>query len=147
MENTLFCRLFGPEFLVVSQVQVVVSAFPSRQYCPVLLTESGCLLGNQTGEICGGEWDSKNDLWRVGTDNKAGDSTDAMIKPEFKKAKGVMDGFFQFRKRREVKYGLGDRIDWNLGAGNLVACDPLTQENVGVYILIANQLKAEEAGR
>lgn len=114
----------------------------SRQYCPVLATETGCLLSNQTGQICGGQWDKEKDLWVVGLGDQIDEDTHAMIKLEFKAVREIWREFSGSQKSK-ITYKLSDRISDDLGVENLVACHPLNRENMDVYALIANQLKIE----
>ncbi|CAG2158128.1 hypothetical protein [Cupriavidus numazuensis] len=115
----------------------------SRQYCPVLATETGCLLSNQTGGICGGEWDKEKDLWVVGLGDRVDEATDAMIKLQFKPVNQLWLEFRDSQEFKPTRYKLSDRISDDLGVGNLVACHPPSRENMDVYGWIANQLRIE----
>ncbi|WP_144410033.1 hypothetical protein [Cupriavidus basilensis] len=119
----------------------------SRAYCPVISTESGCILNNNTGEICGGHWEGKKDLWRYGVD----DRTDTMIKPTFFNAMGLWKAFSKsekFSKSVELDFepNITDFVVQNFGVSNLLACDPPSAKNRDLYILVARQLEVEGRG-
>ncbi|WP_152561974.1 hypothetical protein [Cupriavidus sp. SK-3] len=119
----------------------------SRAYCPVISTESGCILSNNTGEVCGGHWEGKKDLWRYGAD----DRTDTMFKWTSFKAKDIWKSFVKsenFAKsvdwRDEPK--INDAVVRSFGLINMLACDPPSAKNRGAYLLVARQLEVEGRG-
>jgi hypothetical protein len=114
----------------------------SRQYCPVLNTKTGCVVSNLTGEICGGEWDSNRDLWRVGKRDSVESDTNAMLNEPLPSAKGMLNTFQQ-AKDMKIKTRLSEIVLENLGIQNVIACDPPNQDNDAAYHLIASQLLTE----
>ncbi|BBU30822.1 hypothetical protein BTHE68_45560 [Burkholderia sp. THE68] len=114
----------------------------SRQYCPVVDTTSGCILSNNTGDICGGVWDSVRDEWTVSkADNN---STQSMIVYQLSNAKEIWKGFLSANTNSH-RNSLKDAVKDNLGVGNMLACESLNTGNVDVYRAIAKELNIEGA--
>lgn len=112
----------------------------SRQYCPVLDTASGCIVSMQTGELCGGDWSGKTDVWVV--TGYGYDATKAMIEYGFSEANDLWSQFLKSTKLNGVAKMKQYVID-NLGVANLMACEPPTASNRNSYTLIARQLVKE----
>ncbi|WP_416050829.1 hypothetical protein [Cupriavidus basilensis] len=119
----------------------------SRAYCPVISTESGCILSNNTGEVCGGHWEGKKDLWRYGVD----DRTDTMFKWTSFKAEDIWGSFVKsenFAKSVDWHFEpkINDEVVRSFGLINILACDPPSAKNRGAYLLVARQLEVEGRG-
>jgi hypothetical protein len=115
----------------------------SRQYCPVLVAKTGCLISIQTGGICGGQWDEKNDLWRVGIGDDIAADTAAMLKPQFPHINDSWNSFSKSAALRPGYHKLKDDIIGYLGVTNLLACEPPSEINRDAYVSIARQLLKE----
>ncbi|MHA7683303.1 hypothetical protein [Cupriavidus sp. PET2-C1] len=119
----------------------------SRAYCPVIFTESGCILSNNTGEVCGGHWEGKKDLWRYGVD----DRTDTMFKWTSFNAEDIWRSFVKsenFAKSIEWNFEpkINDVVVRSFGLSNILACDPPSAKNREAYLLVARQLEIEGRG-
>jgi len=108
-----------------------------REYCPVVETATGCIVTMQTGEICGGEWTSKNDRWM----SAHVDRTEEMITKTTAGANALWKEF----SNASVRLKLHDVIISNMGVSNVMACDPISDANREIYSAIARQLKTEKA--
>ncbi|MDQ7980633.1 hypothetical protein QYH69_25675 [Paraburkholderia sp. SARCC-3016] len=110
----------------------------SRQYCPVLKTTSGCLVSNETGDLCGGEWDKRDDRWIV--HGLKYDTNTPMVQYQFKKANTLWKEYSD-DKYRSVRVSIRDLISSNLGIANLMACDPPKADNRDSYKNIQIELQ------
>ncbi|WP_158907152.1 hypothetical protein, partial [Burkholderia sp. L27(2015)] len=115
----------------------------SRQYCPVLVTKTGCLISIQAGEICGGQWDKKRDRWKVGVGGDIEADTAAMVNPGFSTAHDLWNEFYKATTSISGRYKLQDALVDNLGIMNLMTCEPPTENNRDSYAAIARQLIKE----
>jgi hypothetical protein len=102
----------------------------SRQFCPILDTQTGCIARDDTGAVCGGAWDDKDAVWHSQLDSGKNESQPVMTleKPT---AKAVWAQFSQ-AKSTDIKPFL--RVA--LGIENLRSCDPPNAENAGDYAKI-----------
>ncbi len=114
----------------------------SRQYCPVIDTQSGCIVSNMTGEICGGRWDAKVDLWLLGERGDFRDIAKVMAGGNPESAREIWGGFLKISKRNKG-FKLSEMIMDSLGVPNILACDPPSHGNKEVYDLISSKLKSE----
>lgn len=114
----------------------------SRQYCPVVDTQSGCIVSNMSGGICGGQWDAKEDLWRVGERSDVLDDTKAMVGGTIQSVREIWDSFLEIRSRNKG-FKLSEIMVGKLGVQNILACEPPNQRNKNEYNLISSQLKSE----
>ncbi|TKC88042.1 hypothetical protein FAZ69_17485 [Trinickia terrae] len=112
----------------------------SRQYCPVLETKTGCVISNQSGEICGGQWQVHGDRWIV--PGGAGDTDLVMLKYQFKDANTLWKEYVAARGK-SFGYSLKDALSSNLGVANLVACDSPKESNVDSYKNILMELRSK----
>ncbi|WP_144021130.1 hypothetical protein [Caballeronia sordidicola] len=154
MGGVIFARGYGPrispsgKYAVLDVLRAgVVDPGPSgmaenssKQYCPVLNIASGCVVSMQTGELCGGDWSEKSDIWVV-----AGyryNATKPMIDSEFS---GANDLWGQFVKSMQINDAakIKQYLVSNLGVTNLMVCEPPTPSNKNSYTLIARQLRKE----
>ena len=102
----------------------------SREFCPILDTQTGCVARDYTGAVCGGAWSDKDADWQSQLDSgkKESQSMKTLEKPT---AKAVWTQFSQ-AKSTDIKPFL--RVA--LGIENLRACDPPSAENAGYYARI-----------
>ncbi|NMM01999.1 hypothetical protein HHL24_29215 [Paraburkholderia sp. RP-4-7] len=113
------------------------SRIEGREYCPVIEAATGCIITMQTGEICGGGWASKRDIWLDSSDDRSSEMTT-------KTTAGANSMWHEF-SRASVKLKLRDVIARNLGVSNVMACDPPNLENRKSYLALAKQLRQENA--
>lgn len=106
----------------------------SREFCPILDTQTGCVARDDTGEVCGGSWDDKDAVWHSQLDSgeKESQSMATLEKPT---AKAVWTQFSQ-AKSTDIKPFL--RVA--LGIENLRECDPLNTENASYFTKIQTAL-------
>jgi len=99
----------------------------SREFCPILDTQTGCVARDYTGAVCGGAWSDKDADWQSQLDSgkKESQSMKTLEKPT---AQAVWTQFIQ-AKSTDIKPFL--RIA--LGLENLRACDPPNAENARYY--------------
>lgn len=102
----------------------------SREFCPILDTETGCVARDYTGAVCGGAWDEKDAVWHSQLDSGKTDS-ESMKTLEKPTARAVWTQFSQ-AKATNIKPFL--RVA--LGLDNLRVCDPPSAENAGYYTQI-----------
>lgn len=102
----------------------------SREYCPILDTQTGCVARDYTGAVCGGAWDDQEAVWHSQLDSGKRDS-ESMATLEKPTARVVWTQFSQ-AKTTDIKPFL--RVA--LGIENLRACDPPSAENAGYYAQI-----------
>lgn len=114
----------------------------TRQYCPVLVARTGCLISIQTGGICGGQWDKQEDLWRGVSDDIRAD-TAVMLQPEFPSVNELWNEFLKSTASKKWRHELKTALVDNLGVTNLMACEPPTLTNRNAYASIARQLIKE----
>ncbi|WP_144410034.1 hypothetical protein [Cupriavidus basilensis] len=114
----------------------------SRQYCPVIDTKSGCIVSNLSGGICGGRWDAKEDLWRVGERSDVLDDTKAMAGGALQSVKEIWESFLEIRARNKG-FKLSEIIVSKLGVPNILACEPPSPGNESEYNSISSQLRSE----
>ncbi len=114
----------------------------SRQYCPVIDSRSGCIVSNQTGSICGGRWGKGEDVWLVGDDSDVVGDTGAMLRRTSAKVKEIWEKFLS-AKEKNKSAKLSEIIADDFGVQNILACEPLDQENSDAYRYISNQLGIE----
>lgn len=113
----------------------------SRQYCPVLDTQTGCIVSMQTGELCGGDWSEGHDSWVV--DSKNQDDVDgAMLNYDFDSANVLWQAYLVASKS-SARYSIKSALRDNLGVANMMACEPPSAVNRSAYAQIAGQLKRE----
>ncbi|WP_157160297.1 hypothetical protein [Cupriavidus sp. BIS7] len=115
----------------------------SRQYCPVLDTQSGCIKSNLTGQMCGGEWDSKEDLWKVDSQADTPGDTQAMLHGASINAADIWSKYVH-AKSSNSKLKLASLIADSQGIQNVMACDPPSADNEDYYIKIKSQLIIEK---
>jgi hypothetical protein len=107
-----------------------------REYCPVLETATGCVVSMQTGEICRGNW-SAQEKWTYGGDDRSGE----MLTRTTNSVKDLLDASNNSKSHVKLSELLAD----NLGALNLLACDPQTAGNRDAYNAVSMQLEKEGA--
>lgn len=102
----------------------------SREFCPILDSQTGCVARDYTGAVCGGAWDSKDAIWHSQLDSGGPDSQSmkALEKPT---AQAV---WTQFSQAKDTNIKPFVRVA--LGIDNLRACDPPSAENAGYYAQI-----------
>jgi hypothetical protein len=110
----------------------------SRQYCPVLETRTGCIVSNQTGELCGGEWGTQGNRWIV--HGMVEDTSTPMLRYQFEDANTIWHGYANARNK-PFRISIREVIFSNLGIANLMACDPPKVNNAESYKSIAVELK------
>lgn len=109
----------------------------TRQYCPVLDVGTGCIVSVQSGDLCGGSWDQRKDLWVVpGYD---GDSSKAMLDYQFQNVNIVWHEYLA-ANAKSFRYTLNNALVSNLGITNLMACQPPAADNLDAYAAMARQL-------
>jgi hypothetical protein len=103
-----------------------------RQYCPIVDTGTGCVVRDETGDICGGKWDAKRSAWLdvVGTG-------EAQAMSAFRKPTAEAIWAQYSRARADGIKGYLDVVD---GLGNLKACDPPNAGNARYYAEIEGAL-------
>jgi len=102
----------------------------SREFCPVLDTETGCVARDYTGAVCGGAWDDNDAVWHSQLDSGKTDSQ-SMKTLEKPTARAV---WLQFSQAKAVSIKPFVRVA--LGLDNIRACDPPTPANAGYYAKI-----------
>lgn len=102
----------------------------SREFCPILDSQTGCVARDYSGAVCGGAWDDKAPVWRSQLDSGETDSQSmkALEKPT---AQAV---WTQFSQAKDTNIKPFVRVA--LGIDNLRACDPPSAENAGYYAQI-----------
>ncbi|WP_157638503.1 hypothetical protein [Burkholderia ubonensis] len=110
----------------------------SRQYCPVLETKTGCIVSNQSGALCGGQWGKQGDLWVV--PGLTDDANGEMLKHQFNDAKTLWNEYIS-SAGKSFHLSIREAISSNLGIYNLMACDRPSANNVESYKNIAAELK------
>lgn len=113
----------------------------SRQYCPVLDTQTGCIVSMQTGELCGGEWSKGRDSWVVGGEDQE-DVDGAMLNYDLDSANVLWQGYLAASKS-SGRYSIKSALKGNLGTENMMACEPPSSVNRDAYVQIARQLRRE----
>lgn len=110
----------------------------SRQYCPVLETKTGCIVSDQSGEFCAGQWGKQGDRWIVPgvMDEVSGE----MLKHQFKDANALWREYVN-SVGKPFHLSIREVISSNFGIYNLMACDRLGENNVASYKNIAEELK------
>ncbi|WP_155630530.1 hypothetical protein [Burkholderia territorii] len=130
--------------IIISRVGVVEpgrnekSIVQAKQYCPVLDTRTGCILSNQNGVLCAGEWERHSDRWIVrGLDDNV---SAPMLEYQFEDANALWK---EYSSARSASYGYSIReaISENLGIENIMACDPPNNNNAESYKRISEELK------
>lgn len=110
----------------------------SRQYCPVLETKTGCIVSNQSGELCGGQWGKQDDRWAV--PGLTDDANSEMLKHQFNDANTLWKGYVS-SAGKPFHLSIREAISSNLGIYNLMACDRPSENNVASYKNISAELK------
>ncbi len=110
----------------------------TRQYCPVLDTDTGCVVSVQSGDLCGGSWDQRKDLWVV--PGYGGDSNKAMLDYQFQNVNIVWREYLA-ANAKTFRYTLNNALVSNLGVTNLMACQPPAADNLDAYAAMARQLR------
>ncbi|HTH76793.1 MAG TPA: SH3 domain-containing protein, partial [Trinickia sp.] len=108
----------------------------SREFCPILDTQTGCVARDYTGAVCGGKWDEKDAIWRSQLDSGKADSQ-SMTTLDKPTAQAV---WTQFSKSNSTDIKPFLRVA--LGIENLRACDPPSAENAAYYAQIKTALGA-----
>jgi hypothetical protein len=105
----------------------------SRQFCPILDTQTGCVTRNDTGAICGGHWDVKQEIWQSVLDSSGPDSQSmtSVAKPT------ARDVWTQYSNARSQD--ISPFLRTALGLDNLKACDPPNAANARYYAEIEAQ--------
>lgn len=106
----------------------------SREFCPILDTQTGCVARDYTGAVCGGAWDDKDAVWHSQLDSGRTDSQSmrTLEKPTAR----IVWTQFSHAKATNIKPFL--RVA--LGLDNLRACDPPNAENASYYAQILASL-------
>ncbi len=110
----------------------------SRQYCPVLETKTGCIVSNQSGELCAGQWERQSDHWIV--PGLMDDASNGMLSHQFKDANALWNGYVN-SVGKPFHLSIREEIYSGLGIYNLMACDLPRAGNVESYKNIAEELK------
>ncbi len=110
----------------------------SRQYCPVLEAKTGCIVSNQSGELCEGQWEKKDDRWVV--PGLTDDESSEMLKHQFSDANTLWKGYVKSAGKL-FRPTIKEMISSNFGVDNLMACDRPSLSNVASYENIAAELK------
>ncbi|WP_199029142.1 hypothetical protein [Ralstonia sp. ASV6] len=132
------------DVLRVGRLQVASdqeSTIDSRQYCPALETNTGCIVSMNTGGLCGGAWNASKDVWSSGADSDENDNEIMLRNKDFPVSANQM--WSDFNKVRALKLTLKEAVFANLGAVNTLACDPPSKNNQSAYQAIAKQLRVE----
>ena len=111
----------------------------SREYCPILDTQTGCVARDYTGAVCGGTWDDQEAVWHSQLDSGKRDS-ESMATLEKPTARSVWTQFSQAKTT-----GIKPFLRVALGIDNLRACDPPSAENAAYYARIQAALGAPHA--
>lgn len=114
----------------------------SKEYCPVMDTTSGCVLSNNSGAMCSGQWDVTQDKWLDSTGKS--DLTGAMLNYQFAPSNLLWTSYLA-AKNKPYRYPLKDAVRDNLGAQNMLMCERIDQTNTETYNEIADELEAEDA--
>ncbi|MBI0330803.1 hypothetical protein [Burkholderia plantarii] len=101
------------------------STTTSRQSCPILDTATGCVVRDDSGDICGGEWDPTGNGWHDVLGSGKSKLVSDISKPT---AKDVWTRF-SGSQNHDIK----SFIDVALGLDNLKACDPPSATNQRYY--------------
>lgn len=106
----------------------------SREFCPILDTQTGCVARDYTGAVCRGAWDDKDAVWHSHPDSGGTDSQsmNTLQKPT---AHAVWTQFSQAKAKSIQPY-----LRVALGLQNVRACDPPSQRNAGDYARIETAL-------
>lgn len=113
-------------FLYLTQIESAELETPQgtltedRAYCSLIETKSGCIAARETGEFCAGQFAGEN-KW------------DNSIYPEF----DIMAG-----SAKAEDYVSGKRTPFDSAENsleNLLACDPITHNNIDAYRSIINE--------
>ncbi|WP_157646762.1 hypothetical protein [Burkholderia ubonensis] len=110
----------------------------SRQYCPVLETKTGCIVSNQSGELCEGQWGKQSDRWMV--PGLTDEASSEMLKHQFNDANSLWKGYVN-SAGKPYHLSIRETIFSNLGIYNLMACDLPSVNNIASYKNIAEELK------
>lgn len=113
----------------------------NRGYCPILDTRTGCIVSNQYGEICGGDWEEHQDRWIDSGGDKDG-TTWAMLHYEIDDANHLWKEYTEV-KNQPKHYLLKEVLIDNLGISNIMACDPPNPDNIAAYKNIAAELSKD----
>ncbi len=105
----------------------------SRQSCPILDTQTGCVARNDTGAICGGHWDARQEIWQSILDS-AGPDSQAMASVAKPSARDI---WMQFSTAHSKD--ISPFLHTALGLENLKACDPPNAANARYYAQIDAQ--------
>lgn len=113
-------------FLYLTQIESAELETPQgtvtedRAYCSLIETKSGCIAARETGEFCAGQF---------APDNKWNNST----YPEFDIMTGIV-------KAEDYASGKRTPVDSPESSfENLLACDPITHDNIDAYRSIINE--------
>ncbi|WP_146014132.1 SH3 domain-containing protein [Trinickia dabaoshanensis] len=106
------------------------SSVESREFCPILDTQTGCVARDDTGAVCGGAWDEKEAVWHSQLDSGKAESQ-PMATLEKPTAKAVWAQFSQAKSTDIKPY-----LRAVLGIENLRACDPANAGNASDYAKI-----------
>jgi hypothetical protein len=117
----------------VSSGQDETESTLSREYCSVVEIRSGCVTADQTGEICGAGWQASQPA-QWGTN----DQTDLMLASDRPSADRLLHSIVAGQSPRFL-------IDSDLGADNLLRCDPQSSANREAYRKISVALRAAGA--
>lgn len=129
--DVLRAGLVDPGFSGKPEVQ-------SRQYCPVLEAKTGCIVSNQSGELCEGQWQKQEDRWIV--PGLTDDANEEMLKHQFDDANTLWRGYVN-SLGKPFHLSIREAISSNFGIRNLMACDHPRASNVASYKNIASELK------
>ncbi|WP_157642652.1 hypothetical protein [Burkholderia ubonensis] len=110
----------------------------SRQYCPVLDTKTGCIVSNQSGELCEGQWGRQSDRWMV--PGLTDDASSEMLKHQFNDANRLWKEYAN-SVGKPYHLSIRETIFSNFGIYNLMACDRPGVNNIASYRNIAAELK------
>ena len=106
----------------------------SREFCPILDTQTGCVARDDIGAVCGGGWDDNDAVWHSQRDSGAKESQ-PMTTVEKPTAKAV---WAQVSKSKSTDIKPFLRVV--LGIENLRACDPPNAGNASDYAKIQTAL-------
>jgi hypothetical protein len=104
------------------------STTESRQFCPILDTTTGCVFRDDSGDVCGGKWDAKNDAWHDTLGSGETQSVAKMAKPTAESVWRQYSG--------SAGGDIKDYLGTALGLDNLKACDPPNAANARYYAKI-----------
>ncbi|VVE88357.1 hypothetical protein [Pandoraea bronchicola] len=111
----------------------------SREYCPVLETSTGCILSNQTGEVCGGAWSNHGDRWMI--HGMTEDVSASMLHYQFSDANSIWKKFSSADHKVAGNF-IQSLVSESLGIENLLACAPPDENNIESYGKIAAEFKS-----